>query len=107
MQEYHLIAEGNFATVEEAKHALLDPFIEDYVAKTGKYKIHNAEDIRVASGIALNDLSIAELAAGVFEISCRDSPQVMNRRRAEQLAEELRRQAIFDEITVEELNEDA
>jgi hypothetical protein len=44
---------------------------------------------------------------GVFEISCKDSPQVLNRRRAEQLAEELRRQAIFDEISVEELAENA
>jgi hypothetical protein len=107
MTEFCLIAEGDFDSVEEAKHALIDPFIEDYVAKTGKYKIHNAEDIRVASGIALNDLSIAKVDEGVFEISCKDSPQVLNRRRAEQLAEELRRQAIFDEISVEELAENA
>ena len=104
MKEFCLIVEGSFKSVEEAKHALIDPFIEDYVAKTGKYKIHNAEVIRVASGIALNDLSIAQVEDGVFEISCKDSPQVMNRRRAEQLAEELTRQAIFDEISVVELD---
>lgn len=105
MREFILIAEGDFDSVEDAKHALIDPFIEDYVARTGKYKVHNAEDIRVASGIALNDLSIAMIEDGVFEISCRDSAQILTARRAEQLAEELRRQAVFDEITVEELAE--
>ena len=99
--EFCLIVEGFYETVEEAKHALIDPFIEDYVEKTGKYKIHNSADIIVASGIALDDLSIAEIEENVFEISCKDSPQILTRRRADQLAEKLRQQAMFDEITIE------
>jgi hypothetical protein len=99
--EFCLIAEGFYETIEEAKHALIDPFIEDYVEKTGKFKLHNSAEIFVASGIALDDLSIAEIEENVFEISCKDSPQILTRRRAEQLAENLRRQAMFDEISIE------
>ena len=101
--DFCIFVEGFYDTVEEAKHALIDPFIEDYVEKTGKYKIHNADEIFVASGIALSDLCIAEVEEGLFEISCRDSPQILTRRRAEQLAEKLRFQAIFDEIRIEPL----
>ena len=103
--EFCLIVEGFYETVEEAKHALIDPFIEDYVEKTGKYKLHNSSEIFVASGIALEDLSIGEIDEGVYEISCKDSPQILNRRRAEQLAEKLRRQAMFDEISIEPIKE--
>ena len=99
--EFCIIAEGFYQTVEEAKHALIDPFVEDYVEQTGKFKIHNFQDIHVASGITLNDLSIAEIDEGVFEISCRDSAQILTRRRAEQLAAKLEQQAMFDEISVE------
>ena len=103
--EFCLIVEGFYETVEEAKHALIDPFIEDYVEKTGKYKLHNSAEIFVASGIALDDLSIGEIDEGVYEISCKDSPQILTRRRAEQLAEKLRRQAMFDEISIEPIKE--
>lgn len=99
--EFCIIAEGFFDSIEEAKHALIDPFIEDYVEKTGSYKLHQAGDIHVASGIAISDLSISEIDDGVYEISCRDSPQVLTRRRADQLAEKLTRQAMFDEIRIE------
>ncbi len=99
--EFCLIVEGFYDNVEEAKHALFDPFIEDYVEQTGKYKIHNSAEIFVASGIALDDLSIGEIEPGIYEISCKDSPQILTHRRAEQLAEKLRFQAMFDEITVE------
>ena len=102
--ECRLVVEGFYENVEEAKHALIDPFLEDYVEKHGKFKLHNADEIFVASGVALNDLSIAEIDEGVFEISCRDSAQVLTRRRADQLAENLRRQAMFDEIRVEPID---
>ncbi|HEX8636496.1 MAG TPA: hypothetical protein VF692_00425 [Pyrinomonadaceae bacterium] len=103
--EFCLIVEGFYETVEEAKHALIDPFIEDYVEQTGKFKLHNSAEIFVASGIALDDLSIAEIDENVFEISCKDSPQILTRRRAEQLAEKLRRQAMFDEISIEPIKD--
>ena len=102
--EFCVIAEGFYATVEEAKHALIDPFIEDYVEKTGKFKFHQADEIYVASGIALSDLSIAEIDDGVFEISCRDSAQVLTSRRAAQLVEKLEQQAMFDDVRVEPID---
>jgi hypothetical protein len=101
--EFCIIAEGFYETVEEAKHALFDPFIEDFVEKTGKFKFHQADKIFVASGIALSDLSISKIEEEVFEISCRDSPQILTRRRAEQLIEKLERQAMFDDLRIEEI----
>ncbi|MDQ2747271.1 MAG: hypothetical protein M3T96_08435 [Acidobacteriota bacterium] len=101
--EFSLIAEGNYDNIEEAKHALQDPFIEDYVEQTGKFRIQNFEGIQAVSGIPLGELEIAMLDDETFEISCRSSPLILNRRRAELLAETLRRQAMFDEIAVEPL----
>lgn len=101
--EFCLIVEGNYETLEDAKHALHDPFIEDYVEKNGKFRAHNFDDIRIAGGIILSDLEIGQIEDGVFEISCRTSPQILNRVRAEKLAETLRQQAMFDEISVEPL----
>lgn len=101
--EFCLIVEGSYFTVEEAKHALCDPFIEDFVEATGKFRIHNFDDIQAVSGIALGDLEIEELDEGVFEISTRSSPLILNRRKAELLAETLRRQAMFDEVNIEPL----
>ncbi len=102
-REFCLIAEGDFADIETAKHALHDPFVEDFVEQTGKFRLHNFEDIRIAGGIVLSDLEIGQIEEGVFEISCRTSPQILNRARAEKLAETLRRQAMFDEISIEPL----
>lgn len=101
--EFCLIVEGNYFTVEEAKHALHDPFIEDFVEQTGRFRIQNFDDIQAVSGIPLGELEIAMIDDEVFEISCRTSPMILNRRKADQLAETLRRQAMFDEITVEPL----
>ncbi len=101
--EFCLIVEGNYFTVEEAKHALHDPFIEEFVEQTGRFRIQNFDNIQAVSGIPLGDLEIAEVAECVFEISCRASPQILNRRKADLLAETLRRQAMFDEINVEPL----
>ncbi len=102
--EFCLIAEGYYETLEEAKHALQDPFIEDYVEEHGKFRLQNFEDIRVTSGISLGDLEISMLEEEVFEISCRSSPIVLTQRKAELLAETLRRQAMFDEIYVEPID---
>ncbi len=101
--EFCLIVEGNYFTVEEAKHALCDPFIEDFVEQTGRFRIQNFDDIQAVNGIPLGDLEIAMVDDDVFEISCRTSPLILNRRKAELLAETLRRQAMFDEINIEPL----
>ncbi|MGI8494141.1 MAG: hypothetical protein ACR2L1_02355, partial [Pyrinomonadaceae bacterium] len=87
--EFCLVVEGNYFTVEEAKHALCDPFIEEYVEENGKFRLQNFERIQAVSGIPLGDLEIGEIDDGVFEISCRASPLVLNRRKAELLAETL------------------
>ena len=102
--EFCLIVEGSYFTVEEAKHALHDPFIEEFVEETGRFRIQNFENIQVVSGIPLGELEIALVDDEVFEISCRTSPLILNRRKAELLAETLRRQAMFDEISVEPLS---
>ena len=101
--EFCLIVEGNYFTVEEAKHALCDPFIEEYVEENGQFRLHNFERIQAVSGIPLGDLEIGLVDDGVFEISCRTSPLILNRRKAELLADTLRRQAMFEEIGIEPL----
>lgn len=102
--EFCLVVEGNYFTVEEAKHALCDPFIEEFVEEKGKFRIHNFDNIQATSGIPLSDLELEMIDDGIFEISCRASPQILNKDKAEKLAETLRRQAMFDEISVKHLS---
>lgn len=99
--EFRLICEGNFENINEAKHALHDPFIEAYVEETGKFSFHNMDDIRVASGISLGDLEIIELGEGIYEVSSRNSPQILKLHKAEKLAETIRLQTVFDSVRVE------
>lgn len=101
--EFCLIVEGNYDSVDEAKHALTAPFLEDYIEETGKFRLNDFDVIRVAGGISLGDLEIAEIDDCIFEISCRSSPLILNRRKAEQLAQTLRQQAMFEEIRIEPL----
>ena len=101
--EFCLIVEGSYFNVEEAKRALHDPFIEDFVEQTGRFRIQNFDDIQAVSGIPLGELEIAMIDDDLFEISCRSSPLILNRRKAELLAETLRTQAMFDEISIEPL----
>lgn len=104
--EFCIIVEGYYESAEEAKHALVDPFVEEYVEENGKFRIHNYDEISVASGVSLGDLSLEMIDDGVFEISTKDSPQMLTRRRAEQIAESLRRQAMFDEVDIEPLEQE-
>ena len=101
--EYILIAEGDYETVDEAKRALAEPFLEEFVERTGKFRHEDYDLIQVVGGISLGDLEIAEIEDYLFEISIRSSPKMLKRHKAEQLAEILRRQLVFDEISVEEL----
>ena len=86
-KEFRLIVTGNFADINEAKHALQDPFIEDFVEETGKFSFNNFEDIRVTNRISLSDLEIAELEEGVYEITCPNAQVILNHPKAEKLAE--------------------
>lgn len=102
--EYCLIVEGNYETVDEAKHALITPFLEEFIEETGRFRQDDFDLIQVAGGISLGDLEIAMIDSFMFEISLRSSPKILKRHKAEQLAEILRRQLVFDQIRVEPLS---
>src|SRR5687767_8441434 len=101
--EYCLIVEGNYENVDEAKHALSAPFLEEFIEKTGKFRLDDYDLIQVVGGISLGDLEIAQIDDFLFEISMRSSPKILKLHRAEQLAEILRRQLVFDEVRIEPL----
>lgn len=101
--EFVLIAKGFYKSADEAFNALCEPFIEDFVEETGSFRTHNYEDISPVGGVSLNDLEIVVLDDGVFEISLRSSQKVLNRQKAEKLAENLERQLIFDSINIKPL----
>jgi hypothetical protein len=82
-REYCLIVEGNYFDVSEAEHALRDPFIEEWVEETGNFRIHNFDHIEI------------------FEITCNRSDKPLTEQKAKLIAEALRRQDMFDEISVE------
>lgn len=103
ISEYCLIAEGNYENVDEAKHALAAPFLEEFIEKTGKFRWDDFDLIQVVGGISLGDLEIAEIDRFLFEISLRTSPKILKQHKAEQLAEILRRQLVFDKVRVEPL----
>ena len=99
-REYCLIVEGNYLDEAEAEHALRDPFIEEWVEQTGKFRIHNFDDIEVTGGISLGDLIVTMIDDEMFEITCNNSGRVLTEQKAKTLAENLRRQDMFDEITI-------
>jgi hypothetical protein len=100
-REYCLIVEGAYLTETEAEHALRDPFIEDWVEQTGRFRIHNMGDIEVAPGVALGSLGVVLLDERVFEIASIDPEHPLTEHKARGVAEALRRQDMFDEISVE------
>lgn len=104
-REFCLIVEGSYFTEDEAKHALCDPFIEEWVEQTGSFRIHNFDEIQVASGLTLGDLALRMIEEEVFEISSVSNGHPMDEHRAKLLAEALRRQDMFDEIEVQPLQD--
>lgn len=102
-REFCLRVEGSYFTEDEAKHALCDPFIEEWVEETGSFKIHNFDDIEVAAGLSLGDLAVAMIEEELFEITSAHTGRPLNEHRAKLLAEALRRQDMFDEISIEPL----
>jgi hypothetical protein len=105
-REYCLIVEGAYLTESEAEHALRDPFIEDWVEQTGRFRIHNIGDIEVAPGVALGILGVHQLDDRLFEIASTDPEHPLTEHKARGIAEALRRQDMFDEISVEPREED-
>ena len=100
-REHCLIVEGAYLTEGEAEHALRDPFIEDWVEQHGHFKIHNLDDIQVTAGVKLGSLGVYMIDERVFEIASDDPDHPLTEHQAKGIAEALRRQAMFDEITVE------
>jgi hypothetical protein len=101
VREYCLIVEGAYLSESEAEHALRDPFIEDWVEQTGSFRIHNMDEILIAPGVTLGRIGIVMIDEGVFEIASTDEDHPLTEHTAKGVAEALRRQDMFDEITLE------
>ena len=101
-REFCLIAEGNYFTVDEAEKALREPFIEEWIEQTGKYRIHNLNDIEVAGGFSLGELSVKMLEEEFFEITSLFPNRPITEEKAKKIAEAIRRFDMFDEISIEE-----
>jgi hypothetical protein len=99
--EYCLIVEGPYLTTSEAEHALRDPFIEDLVEQTGHFRIHNLHEMLVVPGVTLGQLGVEMLEERLFEIASQDPEHPLTEHKARGVAEALRRQDMFDEISVE------
>ena len=105
-REYCLIVEGAYLSESEAEHALRDPFIEDWVEQTGRFRIHNLGEIEVTPGVALGSLGVRMLDDRLFEVASSDPEHPLTEHKANGIAEALRRQDMFDEITVEPREDD-
>ncbi|HAF23420.1 MAG TPA: hypothetical protein DHU55_19210 [Blastocatellia bacterium] len=106
MREFCLIVEGAYLSESEAEHALRDPFIEDWVEQTGRFKLHNMDEIQIAPGVTLGSLGVVMLDERVFEIASADAEHPLTELKAKGVAEALRRQDMFDEIDVKPRDED-
>ncbi|MBA2731407.1 MAG: hypothetical protein H0U54_00800, partial [Acidobacteria bacterium] len=65
------------------------------------FRIHNMGDIEVTPGVALGSLGVIMLDEEVFEIASVDPEHPLTEHKAKGVAEALKRQAMFDEISVE------
>ena len=101
MREYCLIVEGTYLSESEAEHALRDPFLEDWVEQTGNFRIHNMDEIQIAPGVKLGSLGVVMLDDRVFEIASTDPAYPLTEHKAKGVAEALRRQDMFDDVSVE------
>lgn len=101
MREYCLIVEGAYLSESEAEHALRDPFIEDWVEQTGRFRIHNMNEIQISPGVTLGSLGVVMIDDRVFEITSTDPEHPLTELKAKGVAEALRRQDMFEEINVE------
>ncbi|HEV7889392.1 MAG TPA: hypothetical protein VGP08_02075 [Pyrinomonadaceae bacterium] len=99
--EYCLIVEGPYLTTSEAEHALRDPFIEDWVEETGRFRVHNLHEMLIVPGVTLGQLGVELLDERVFEIKSIDPEHPLTEHKARGVAEALKRQDMFDEISVE------
>ena len=106
VREYCLIVEGAYLSESEAEHALRDPFLEDWVEQTGRFRIHNMDEILITPGVTLGQLGIVMIDDRVFEIASTDPDHPLTEHTAKGVADALRRQDMFDEISVEPREEE-
>lgn len=99
--EFCVIVEGNYLTQNEAERALREPFIEEWVEETGHFRLHNLNDILLAPGVPLGSLVIEMIDDELFEIASRDPLRPLTEHKARLVAEAVRRQGMFEEISVE------
>ncbi|MDT7809977.1 MAG: hypothetical protein QOJ70_3790 [Acidobacteriota bacterium] len=99
--EYCLILEGSYLSVNEAEHALRDPFVEDWVEQTGRFRIHNLNEMMIVPGVPLGQLGLEMIDECVFCLFSLDPKHPLTERKAEGVAEALARQDMFDEISIE------
>ena len=99
--EYCLILEGSYLTDSEAEHALRDPFIEDWVEQTGRFRIHNLNEMMIVPGVPLGQLGVEMLEDCLFRIYSLDPKHPLTENKARGVADALMRQDMFDEISVE------
>lgn len=99
--EYCLIVEGSYLSEQEAEHALRDPFIEDWVESTGRFRLHNLKEIILTPGVTLGSLGVTMLADGIFEIASNDPEHPLTQHKAKGVAEAVKRQDMFDEVAIE------
>jgi hypothetical protein len=102
-QAFCLLVTGNYANQNEAEHALHDPFIEDWVERTGRFRIHQLDSMTVVPGVTLSQLSIEPTGKNEFLIQSSDPDHPLTARKATAIAEALRQQAMFDSIEIEPL----
>ncbi|MDT7543446.1 MAG: hypothetical protein QOE33_3350 [Acidobacteriota bacterium] len=99
--EFCLIVEGSYLSESEAEHALRDPFIEEWVEETGRFRIHNLKEMEVAPGVMLGSLGVSMIDDGIFEIASVDPEHPLTEFKARVVADALCRHDMFDEIAVE------
>lgn len=104
-REYCVIVEGAYFSGSEAEHALRHPFIEDWVEKTGRFRIHNLGEMDVTQGVALGSLGVVMLEEEVFEIASADPEHPLTEHKARAVAKALERYDMFEEIRVEARDE--
>ena len=81
--EYCLMLEGPYLSVSEAEHALRDPFIEDWVEETGRFRIHNLNEMMIVPGVPLGQLGIEMVEDRVFQLYSLDPRHPLTERKAE------------------------
>ena len=104
-KEYCLIVEGAYLTESEAEHALRDPFIEDWVEQTGRFRIHNLNEMEIVPGVVLGALGVVMIDDELFEIASSDPEHPLTEHKAKGVAQALQRQGMFDEVSVEPRDE--